>query len=123
MKEYTSNDFYHDCERLVDWFNEGKFITVFDAYIRYGGDFDTHYSNVFLIGTDYGTYDLTKLVSLLLRVKTSNRYGKNGVILYHGSIFDMVREIILKLQEIGYVVNVDTTAGHDTEINNAFRWL
>ena len=123
MIKLSKEGMAYECERLTEWINEGRFVTIFDAQVKHGFDNDTHYPKVCLIATDKGVLDMTNFVANLLHIKWSYAYGKAGTLLWHGSIFDLQRNILCALKQEGCKVNVDTSVGKDAEINKTFRWL
>ena len=121
MKQISKEEDYSNHELLSQWINEGRFVTIFEAKRKNGFDYDTHYVKVCLISNDKGTWDMTDCVARMLGVRYSEVYGKNGTLIWHGSIFDLMKNIIYKLRRAGYNIDVDTK--DDSAVNCTFRWV
>lgn len=121
MFALSKEEMAHECERLTEWINEGRFVTIFDAQVKRGFDNDTHYPKVCLIATDKGVWDMTNFVANLLHTKWSYVYGETGTLLWHGSIFNLMENIIFALRRDGYTITVDTE--DDSAVNCTFRWV
>ena len=121
MKQISKEEFSKNCELFSQWVNEGRFVTVFEAKRKSGFYNDTHYCEVILISTDKGLWDVTKFVAELVGVRCSEVYGKNGTLLWHGSIYNLMHDILCKLKELGYTINVKTA--DDFAVNRTFRWI
>ena len=121
MKQISKEQFLHDCEMFSQWINEGRFVTIFEAKRKTGFYDDTHYVKVCLISTDRGVWDMTESVARMLDVRRSEVYGKDGTLLWHGSIFNLMENIIFQLRSAGYTITVDTE--DDSAVNKTFRWV
>ena len=121
MKQISKEEDYSNHELLSQWINEGRFVTIFEAKRKTGSYDDTHYVKVCLISTDKGVWDMTAIVARMLGVRYSEVYGKNGTLIWHGSIFDLMKNIIYKLRRAGYTITVDTK--DDSAVNSTFRWV
>ena len=87
MKQISEEEYFSNKEFLSQWINEGRFVTIFEAKRKTGFYDDTHYVKVCLISTDKGVWDMTEYVARMLDVRWSEVYGKDGTLLWHGSIF------------------------------------
>lgn len=121
MKQISNEEYFSNKEFLSQWINEGRFVTIFEAKRKTGFYDDTHYVKVCLISTDKGVWDMTEYVARMLDVRWSEVYGKDGTLLWHGSIFNLMDNIIFALRVAGYSINVDTE--DDSAINKTFRWV
>lgn len=119
MKQISKEQFLHDCEMFSQWVNEGHFVTVFEAKLKNGFCNDTHYCEVVLISTDKGLWNVTKFVAELVCLRCSEVYGINGTLLWHGSIYNLMHNILCKLNELGYTINVKTD--DESAVNRTFR--
>lgn len=121
MIELSKEGMAYECERLTEWINEGRFVTIFEAKRKTRFYNDTHYVKVCLISTDKGVWDMTEYVARMLDVRWSEVYGKDGTLLWHGSIFNLMENIIFALRIAGYTITVDTE--DDSAVNKTFRWV
>lgn len=121
MKQISKENYYSEHELISQWVNEGRFVTIFEAKHKTGCDDDTHYVKVCLISNDKGTWDMTDCVSKLVGVRYSEAYGKDGTLIWHKSIFDLMRNILCKLRLLGYTINVKTE--DESAVNRTFRWI
>ena len=121
MKQISNEEFSKNCEFLSQWINEGRFVTIFEAKRKTGSYDDTHYVKVCLISTDKGVWDMTAIVARMLDVRRSEVYGKDDTLLWHGSIFNLMGNIIFQLRSAGYTITVDTE--DDSAVNSTFRWV
>lgn len=121
MKQISKEEDYSSHELLSQWINEGRFVTIFEAKRKTGFYDDTHYVKIYLISNDKGVWGMTAIVAKMLGVRWSEVYGKDGTLIWHGSIFDLMKNIIYKLRLAGYNINVDTE--DDSAVNSTFRWI
>ena len=121
MKQISKEDYFSNKEFLSKWINEGRFVTIFEAKRKTGFYDDTHYVKVCLISTDKGVWDMTESVARMLDVRRSEVYGKDGTLIWHGSIFDLMKNIIFQLRSAGYTIDVNTE--DDSAVNSTFRWI
>lgn len=121
MKQISKEDYFSNHEFLSQWINEGRFVTIFEAKRKTRFYNDTHYVKVCLISTDKGVWDMTEYVARMLDVRWSEVYGKDGTLLWHGSIFNLMENIIFQLRRAGYTITVDTE--DDSAVNKTFRWV
>lgn len=119
MRQISNEEYFSNKEFLSQWINEGRFVTIFEAKRKTGSYNDTHYVKVCLIAK--GVWDMTEYVAKMLDVRWSEVYGKDGTLIWHGSIFDLMRNIIYKLRLAGYNINVNTE--YDSAVNKTFRWI
>ena len=121
MKQISKEDYFSNKEFLSKWINEGRFVTIFEAKRKTVFYNDTHYVKVCLISTDKGVWDMTEYVARMLDVRWSEVYGKDGTLIWHGSIFDLMKNIIFQLRSAGYTIDVNTE--DDSDVNSTFRWV
>ena len=121
MKQISVEEYFSNNEFLSQWINEGRFVTIFEAKRKNGFDYDTHYVKVCLISNDKGVWDMTANISKLTGIRCSDVYGKDGTLLWHGSIFDLMKKILYSLRLAGYTINVKTD--DESAVNRTFRWV
>lgn len=121
MKKISKEDYFSNNEFLSQWINEGRFVTIFEAKRKHGFDYDTHYVKVCLISNDKGLWDMTDCVARMVGVRRSEVYGKDDTLIWHGSIFDLMKNIIFQLRSAGYTIDVNTE--DDSAVNSTFRWI